>query len=113
MKVEGEECVEAHDNWVDDEDHPGKLKKSPGKGYFCRCCGSALWQADPRWPELLHPYASAIDTPLPQPPERVHIMLDFAAPWVAVPHGPNERHFRRYPDESIEQWHRRLGLYEE
>jgi len=40
-------------------------------------------------------------------------MLDFAAPRVELPVGPKERHFRRYPDESIEQWHRRHGLFEE
>jgi hypothetical protein len=40
-------------------------------------------------------------------------MLDFAAPWVVIPQGTTERHFRRYPNESTEQWHRRHGLYEE
>lgn len=32
---------------------------------FCRHCGSALWLYDPRWPELVHLFASAIETPLP------------------------------------------------
>ncbi len=39
----------------------------------CHCgavkCGSALWRWDPRWPELIHTHASAIDTPLPKPPK--------------------------------------------
>jgi hypothetical protein len=47
------------------------------------------------------------------PPERVHILLDFKASWVQVPEGPHERHFREYPEESIADWHRRHGLYEE
>ena len=69
---------------------------------------------DPHWPELVHPFASAIDTPLPEPPERVRVMLQFAAPWCEVPEeGEGERHFERYPEESIEEWHRRHGLYEE
>ena len=29
---------------------------------FCGECGSALWLFDPQWPELVHPFASAIDT---------------------------------------------------
>ena len=33
------------------------------------------------------------------------------APWVEAPTGENHKHFRRYPDESIEDWHRRHGLY--
>jgi len=86
---------------------------SPGRRHFCPACGSALWAADPRWPELVHPFASAIDTALPRPPETVHMMLAFAAPWVVVPNGPTDRHFAGYPDESIEAWHRRHGLISE
>jgi hypothetical protein len=60
------------------------------------------------WPDLVHPFASAIATPLPKPPERVRLMLDYAAPWCEVPTG--ERHFPEYPEESLEEWHRRHGL---
>ncbi|MEA3276151.1 MAG: GFA family protein [Pseudomonadota bacterium] len=112
LAIEGKEYVAVHDNWVDDEDHPGALKRGPGKGYYCRDCGSALWAADPRWPQWVYPFASAVDTPLPRPPELVHIMLDFVAPWVEVPSGEGHRHFSRYPDESIEDWHKRHGLYQ-
>ena len=31
-----------------------------GRRHFCRHCGSALYVTDPRWPELVHPFASAI-----------------------------------------------------
>jgi hypothetical protein len=65
---------------------------------------------DPRWPEWVYPFASAIDTPLPKPPEEVELMLDFAAPWADVPEGPRHTHFARYPDESIIDWHRKRGL---
>ena len=41
---------------------------STGRRHFCKACGSGLWLFDPSWPKLLHPYASAIDTPLPVPP---------------------------------------------
>jgi hypothetical protein len=112
FKAEGEESLAFHRARVEDEEHPGRFKTSPAKRYFCRHCGSALWLADPEWPEWIYPFAAAIDTPLPRPPETVHIMLDFAAPWVEVPHGAGHRHFARYPDESIEDWHKRRGLYQ-
>jgi hypothetical protein len=61
----------------------------------------------------VHPIASAIDTPLPEPPERVRVMLEFAAPWCEVPEkGKGEWHFARYPKESIEEWHLRHGMHE-
>ena len=75
-------------------------------------CGSALWVWDPSWPELIHPFASAIDTPLPKAPERVHLMLGSAASWVPVPRGKRETHFDEYPADSIEDWHKARGLYQ-
>jgi hypothetical protein len=78
---------------------------------FCGKCGTALWVWDPRWPELLHPFASAIDTPLPVPPHRTHIMLDFKAPWVQPDIRPGDKTFARYPDQSIEAWHREANLW--
>lgn len=101
-----------HHGGVDDPEQPGQTRESPGRRYFCNACGSALWVADPRWPQWIYPFASAIDSPLPVPPESVHIMLDFKAPWVEVPEGRGHRHFRRYPDEAIVEWHRRHGLLE-
>jgi hypothetical protein len=83
---------------------------STGERNFCSRCGTFLWLFDPSWPALLHPFASCIDTPLPKPPEVVHIMLRYRAPWVEVPRGKRHRHFDEYPDESLEEWHRRLGL---
>jgi hypothetical protein len=83
---------------------------SPAERHFCARCGSALWLYDERWPELVHPFASAIDTPLPTPPEHTHLMLEFKAPWVEVEAGPRDRRHDRYPEESIAEWHARLGL---
>ena len=85
---------------------------SPARRHFCRICASALWLHDPRWSENIYPFASAIDTALPKPPERVHIMLDFAPSWVKVPRGKGEVHFAHYPEESILAWHQRHGLYQ-
>ena len=83
---------------------------SEGRRNFCGVCGSALWLWDPRWPELVHPLASAIDTPLPVPPERTHLLLDSKAPWVVPCIDPQDKQFDQFPDESIAQWHERLGL---
>lgn len=87
-----------------------RARRSPARRHFCGACGSALWLWDPRWPELVHPFASAIDTPLPAPPESTHIMLASRAPWVAVEAGPRDRRHQAYPRESIAAWHERLGL---
>jgi hypothetical protein len=83
---------------------------SEARRYFCSRCGSALWVWDPRWPELVHPHASAIDTPLPAPPENVHVMLGSKAAWVKVEGNPRDPHFDAYPDVSLAQWHEAKGL---
>jgi hypothetical protein len=85
-------------------------KRSEARRHFCAKCGSALWVADPRWPQWVYPFASAIDTPLPTPPGHVELMLDFAAPWAEVGRGRKYTKFGRYPEESIEEWHARRGL---
>jgi hypothetical protein len=84
--------------------------RSQARRHFCSKCGSALWVWDARWKDWVYPFASAIDTPLPKPPEEVEIMLDYAAPWVSVPEGTKHAHFGEYPDESIADWHKKRGL---
>jgi hypothetical protein len=83
---------------------------SPGRRHFCAKCGSALWAFDPRWPEWVYPFASAIDTPLPRPPEQVEMMLEFAAPWAEIPRGSAQTHFPGFPEEGIADWHAKRGL---
>ncbi|MCG6887267.1 MAG: GFA family protein [Proteobacteria bacterium] len=111
LAVRGEKALVFH-HGLQHDPSTDALVTSPGQRHFCRHCGSPLWTADPRWTEWIYPFASAIDSPLPRPPEVVHIMLEFAAPWVEVPAGENHRHFNRYPDESILAWHQRHGLYQ-
>ncbi len=77
---------------------------------FCRRCGSALWAWDPHWPDLVHPFASAIDTKLPEPPHAVHILLDSKASWVRVDKARKDEVFDGYPAMSLEDWHRANGL---
>ena len=112
LQVEGEANLAYHHGWEHDPDSD-VLVENQNRRYFCRRCGSPLWAADPRWPQWIYPFAGSIDTALPTPPEIVHIMLDFAEPWIEIPQGREHRHFERYPDESIEQWHRRHGLYQD
>ena len=78
---------------------------------FCSRCASALWLWDPRWPDLIHPFASVIDTDLPVPAEQAHIMLDFKPAWLVPQIGPDDMCFDAYPAESIEAWHKARGLW--
>lgn len=109
LQVEGREHLKIYRAKIRD-DETGEVKESSAERNFCGECGSALWLWDPRWPHLLHPFASAIDTELPKPPERTHLMEDFKASWIDTPIGPNDQQFGRYPAESIASWHERLGL---
>lgn len=88
----------------------GKTVPSTARRHFCARCGSALWAWDPTWPELVHPHASAIDTPLPKAPQSVHIMLGSAAPWVEPDVRKGDQSFEAYPDMSLAQWHEQRGL---
>lgn len=86
----------------------GNLSQSRRK--FCRDCGSALWVADDRWPEWIYPFASAIDTPLPAPPLRVHMMESYRVPWGRRTDEGEDDHFAEYPQCSILDWHQQRGL---
>jgi hypothetical protein len=111
LEVEGEANVRTY---------RAKMKSPGGRSFtesvaerkFCGNCGSPLWVWDPRWPELMHPHASAIDTELPVPPERTHLMLANKPRWVEPCVGENDKTFDEYPEESIAAWHDRLGLSE-
>lgn len=109
LVVEGEDYVHSYHAVLHDAES-GEASRSPGERKFCGACGSALWVWDPRWPELVHPHASAIDTELPVPPERTHLMLGSKANWVEPCVGPRDKTFDAYPDEGIAAWHERLGM---
>jgi len=87
-----------------------RATRGGGERHFCPKCGSALWVWDKHWPEWIYPFASAIDTPLPRPKERQHILLNSKANWVPVPRGSGEKRFREFPREAIINWHRKRGL---
>ncbi len=109
MKVTGKRYLGIYQARVQDEGET-KAHLSEARRYFCSRCGSALWAWDSRWPELVHPHASAIDTPLPQPPENVHIMLGSKASWVQVEGNAQDPRFEEYPSMSLAQWHESKGL---
>ena len=109
LDVQGQSNITVYSANIRDE-QSGKIEKSPAQRNFCARCGSALWVWDPRWPDLVHPFASAIDTELPVPPERTHLMLASRPSWVAINNGPDDRLFDGYPDESIAEWHARQGV---
>ena len=93
------------------EDGEGHCVTSSAQRHFCSKCGTALWAYDPQWPELVHPFASAIDSRLPRPPSKVHLMLRFKPSWVKPDFGRGDARFREYPKLSIEEWHRKRGLW--
>ncbi|HTI44821.1 MAG TPA: GFA family protein [Candidatus Nitrosotalea sp.] len=80
--------------------------ESEGERRFCKKCGTALWVWDPRWPDLIHPFASCIDSDLPVPPQHVHMMLGSKANWVEVQTKKGDTKFDDYPDQSLEDWHK-------
>ncbi len=109
LVVEGRDALGIYRAEMVGED--GRCEVSEGQRHFCRRCASALWLYDERWSELVHPFASAIDTPLPVPPERVHMMLRYKANWVVPAIGEGDATFDEYPEQSIEDWHRSRGLW--
>lgn len=88
------------------DDKPSQMIRT-----FCSHCATALWGWHPAYPELVHPFASAIDTDLPVPPSRVHMMLASKASWVEPDIRDGDQTFPGYPDQSIEDWHRSRNLW--
>ena len=71
-----------------------------------------LWLWDPTWPELIHPFAAAIDSKLDVPEEMVCLMAESKPEYVRWPEG-KKKVFEKYPKESLEEWHRREGKFVE
>lgn len=107
LKVEGETAI-FHATL---DDGRGGCRISTGERHFCNQCASALWVFSPEYPELVHPFASAIDSELPKAPSLVHMMLASKASWVVPQVGPEDECYDEYPDDALEDWHRRHGLW--
>ncbi|MDX1443377.1 MAG: GFA family protein [Gammaproteobacteria bacterium] len=106
LSIEGKEEISIYHARLDEAGE----EYSEGERHFCRHCGTALWVYDPRWPELVHPHAGAIDTPLPEPPSATHMMLASKPDWVRVDARDTDECFNEYPNESLAEWHRRHAL---
>lgn len=106
LKVKGEKNITMFHARVDG-------KRSTGQRRFCSKCGSALWVYDPDWPDLVHPFAGAIDTPLPEAPSLVHMMLGSKANWVPLQAGRRDERYDEYPPLSLEEWHRKHKLLDD
>ena len=104
LQVQGREHLSVYQAKMEDG------TRSTGQRHFCKECGSALWLYDPTWPELVHPHAGAIDTPLPRPPDAVHMMLGSKPDWVDAHVRPADETFDDYPRESLAEWHERHKL---
>ncbi len=106
LQVEGSEHIGMFCAGIDGE--YSRIERS-----FCRRCGTALWLRDPQRPDLVHPFAGVIDTPLPKPPEQVHAMLGAKANWVRLDAKMGERRYEGPAPQSIETWHRQHELLDE
>ena len=82
---------------------------SKAKRWFCGDCGSHLYLTDDRWPEGIWPYASAIDTPLPEPKNPISIMTAFKPSWAPAWLTAHGESYPRYPKLSIAAWHEQEG----
>ena len=102
LKVTGKRYLRVYQALMREDGKATRI--STGQRNFCMRCGSALWLWDPEWPDLVHPHASAIDTPLPAPPANVHIMRGSKANWVHVEGKKGDRRFDKYPDFSLAEW---------
>ena len=80
---------------------------------FCSRCGSVLYLTLDAAPDFVYPFASAIDTELPEPPERVHVFTADAPAWARPAPSTSDLAVERNTPESIESWHRRHGLLDE
>ncbi|KAK7053398.1 hypothetical protein VNI00_004024 [Paramarasmius palmivorus] len=107
--VQGKEHISVY-KAVLDRDTPNERRASSERN-FCSKCSSMLWLYDEQWPELIHPFAQAIDSPqLVNPKKMVCLKLVDKPDWVRLPEGDKDL-FDDYPAESLEGWHKKNGLY--
>ena len=113
LEVEGRDALGVYRAEIEETGANGvcRLQTSSGQRHFCSRCACALWLFDPTWPDLVHPFASAVDSELPVPPARVHLMLRYKPGWVEPRVGPDDACFDEYPTQSIEGWHKSRGLW--
>jgi hypothetical protein len=72
LEVEGKENLSVYNAKLYDRGESGKVPASEAERNFCR---SFLWLYDPRWPDLVHSFASAIERP-PDAELRANVVRD-------------------------------------
>jgi hypothetical protein len=73
-------------------------RTSTAERAFCERCGSQLWIWHPEIPDVVYLHASGVDTPLPLPSERMHIMLDSRARWSPLHADPQDSQHPSLPE---------------
>jgi len=110
LKLEGKDSITVYrsaynDRGVYEEDGLGYSRRN-----FCKHCGTMLWNFNTKYPDWIYIFASAVDTPLPAPPEVRHTMIKHKQGWVKI--SDHHQQFDQYPNESIEEWHKKRNLYD-
>ncbi|RDB14920.1 putative glutathione-dependent formaldehyde-activating enzyme [Hypsizygus marmoreus] len=105
LKVEGKEHISVYKAVLDRGTPDERIATSERN--FCSKCSSMLWLYDETWPDLIHPFASAIDSPELKAPETiVCIKLDSKPAYVRLPEG-NKKIYQGYGPDSLEKWHKK------
>lgn len=111
LRVEGKENIRVYKAVMNRDTKEEYIASSERN--FCSKCSAMLWLYDETWPDLIHPFASAIDSPeLEVPDTMVCVKLDSKPGYVRLPEGKKEV-YDNYGPESIETWHKKHGLYKE
>ncbi|KAI5826138.1 hypothetical protein K523DRAFT_341277 [Schizophyllum commune Tattone D] len=108
--LQGKEAISVYQA-VMDRDTPKEHRASSQRN-FCSKCSSMLWLWDEHWPELIHPFASAIDSELALADEMTVVRTDSKPAYVRLPEGKKQV-YELYGPESLESWHKKHGLWVE
>jgi len=110
LKIEGKENISIYKAVLDRGTSEENIASSERN--FCKKCSAMLWLYDPTWPDLIHPFASAIDSPLEVPEKMVVLLTKDKPPYVRLP-GGKVSIYKGYPPDSLEDWHKKNNLYKE
>jgi len=113
LTVEGEENLTVYRASSSDSTNEQERYKSERK--FCKHCSAMLLLNIKAYPDIVFPFASAIDTKLLDPakldkPQPLTIMFsDDKLPWAHLPEG-EKKLFKTYPDKNFQEWMENAGL---
>jgi len=108
LKIEGKENLSVYKAVLNRGTKDEEIANSERN--FCSKCSTMLWLYDPTWPDLLHPFASAIDSELKSPATMVCLKLNSKPAYVRLPEGKKDV-YEDYPVLSLADWHKENGEY--